>query len=45
MKINMDIVNNVTYKHAKLYYKILYVISYIKITKSDKICRFKNVHT
>jgi hypothetical protein len=40
MVINMDIVNDVTYKHAKRYYKILYDMGYIKVTKSDKMYRF-----
>jgi hypothetical protein len=44
MKINLDVVNNVTYKHAKYYYKILCVVGYTKIIKSDKIYRFKNMH-
>jgi hypothetical protein len=41
MKINLDIVNNITYKYAKFYYEILYIIGYTKITKSDKICIFE----
>jgi hypothetical protein len=39
MKINMGIVNVVTYKRAKNYYKFLYIIGYTNITKYDKICR------
>jgi hypothetical protein len=31
----MDIVNDVTYKHAQFYYKILYIVNYTKITKFD----------
>jgi hypothetical protein len=45
MKINLDMANNVTYKHAKFYYKILYIVGSTKISKYDKICRFKNIHT
>jgi hypothetical protein len=41
MKINSDIVSVVVYKYAKFYYEILYIVSYTKITKSDKICRFE----
>jgi hypothetical protein len=41
MKINLGIVNDVTYKHAKFYYEILCIVSYTKITKSGKICRFE----
>jgi hypothetical protein len=40
-KINLNIVNDVTYKHATFYYKILYIVGYKKITKSDKIYRLK----
>jgi hypothetical protein len=38
MKINLDIVNDVTNKNAKFYYKIICIVGYKKITKSDKIC-------
>jgi hypothetical protein len=41
MKINEDIVNDVIYKYAKFYYKILCIVGYTKITKSSKIYRFK----
>jgi hypothetical protein len=33
MKINLDMVNEVTYKFAKLYYEIPYVVDYTKIIK------------
>jgi hypothetical protein len=45
MKINLDIINDVTYKHAKFYYEILYTVGYTKIKKSNKICRFENIHS
>jgi hypothetical protein len=38
MKINLNIVNDVTYKYAIFFYKILYIVGYTKITKYDKIC-------
>jgi hypothetical protein len=41
MNINLDIVNDVTYKYAKFYYKILCIMGYTKVTKSDKIYRFE----
>jgi hypothetical protein len=41
MKINQDIVNDVIYKYAKFYYKILCIVGYAKITKSGKIYRFE----
>jgi hypothetical protein len=41
MNINLDIRNDVNYKHAKFYYVILCIASYTKISKSDKICRFE----
>jgi hypothetical protein len=41
MEINLDIVINRTYKLAKFYYEILYIIGFTKITKSDKFCRLK----
>jgi hypothetical protein len=41
MKINPNIVNDVTCRHANFHNKILCIVIYIKITKSDKICRFK----
>jgi hypothetical protein len=41
MKINQDIVNDVIYKYAKFYYKILCIEGYTKITKSSKIYRFE----
>jgi hypothetical protein len=40
MKMNLDITNYVTYKHAKFYHKIL-ILCVHKITKSDTICNFK----
>jgi hypothetical protein len=36
IKINMYIVNDITYKQAKFHYKILYIVGYTKITNSDK---------
>jgi hypothetical protein len=44
MKINLDIVNDVTYKHAKFQYKILYIMGYKKMTNYGNICRFENIH-
>jgi hypothetical protein len=49
MKINIDIVNDVICKHTKFHYKILYIMSYIKITKSHKFvdCKiyiFKSIY-
>jgi hypothetical protein len=41
MKINLDIINDATYKHAKFYYEILYTVGYTKIKKSNKVCRFE----
>jgi hypothetical protein len=41
VKINPDIVNDVTCRHEIFYYKILCIVIYTKITKSDKIRRFK----
>jgi hypothetical protein len=41
MKINQDIVNDVIYTYAEIYYKILCIVIYTKITKSDKICGFE----
>jgi hypothetical protein len=38
MKINLNIVNDVTYKYVIFFYKILYIVDYTKITKYDKIC-------
>jgi hypothetical protein len=37
----MNIFNDVTYKNAKFYYKILYIIGYTKITKSNKFIDLK----
>jgi hypothetical protein len=36
MKINLDMVNNVTCKYAKSYYEILWIVGYIEIKKSHK---------
>jgi hypothetical protein len=41
LKINLDIVNDVNYNHAKNYYEILFIVGYTKITKSDKIYRLE----
>jgi hypothetical protein len=41
MKINPNIVNDVTCRHANFHNKNLCIVIYTKITKSDKICRFK----
>jgi hypothetical protein len=38
MKINLDIVNDVTYRNAKFSYEMNCIVGYTKITKSDKIC-------
>jgi hypothetical protein len=38
MKINLDIVNDVTNKNAKFYYEMICIVGYAKIKKSDKIC-------
>jgi hypothetical protein len=40
-----DVVNDVTYKHVKCYYEILYIMGYTNITKSSQICWFENIHT
>jgi hypothetical protein len=45
MKINLDKVNDVTYKHVKFHYEILSIVSYTKIINSEKICRFEDTHT
>jgi hypothetical protein len=37
MKINLDRVNDITYKHAKFYYEVIYIRGYTKIINSDKI--------
>jgi hypothetical protein len=44
MKIYPDIVNDVTYKHAKFYYEIRYIMGYKKITNCGNICRFENIY-
>jgi hypothetical protein len=44
LKLNLNIVNDVIYKHAKLQSKILYIVGYTKIT-SDKKWRFENMHS
>jgi hypothetical protein len=41
MKINWDIVNDVMYKYENFHYEILFIVEYTKITKSDKLYRFK----
>jgi hypothetical protein len=45
MKINPDIVNDVTYRHAKFHYKILCIVIYTKIIKSDEICILKYTYS
>jgi hypothetical protein len=45
MKLNLHTANDVIYKYAKLYYKILCIMGYTKITLSNKICRFKNTYS
>jgi hypothetical protein len=46
MNIIINIGNDVTYKHATFYYKILCIVDYTKIKiKPDKIYRFENIHT
>jgi hypothetical protein len=41
MKINLDIVKDVTYKYAKLYYEILCIVGYTKIKNLRKFVDFK----
>jgi hypothetical protein len=41
MKINMHIVKDVTYKYAKLYYEILCIVGYKKITNLIKFVELK----
>jgi hypothetical protein len=41
MKINLDIGNDVTYKHVKFYYEILCIIGYTKIQNLIKFVDFK----
>jgi hypothetical protein len=43
MKINVDIVNDVAYKHVKLVRNSLHRGLH-KLTKSDKIYIFENIH-
>jgi hypothetical protein len=35
MKIDLDIVNDVTYKHVNFLYGILYIVGYTKMKKSE----------
>jgi hypothetical protein len=41
MKINLYIVNDVTYKHTNFYYKILYIVGYSKIKNLIKFVELK----
>jgi hypothetical protein len=41
MKINLNIVKDVTYKCAKFYYEILYIVGYTKITNLIKFVDLK----
>jgi hypothetical protein len=41
MKINLDIVNDATFRHAKFHNKSFCIVIYIKIIKSNKIYKFK----
>jgi hypothetical protein len=41
MKMNWDMVNDVTYKYAKLCYEILCIVGYIKIKNMIKIVDLK----
>jgi hypothetical protein len=41
MKINLDIVKDITYKYAKLYYEILCIVGYTKITNLRKSAALK----
>jgi hypothetical protein len=41
MEINLDIVKDVTYKYAKLYYKILCIVDYTKIINLRKFVDLK----
>jgi hypothetical protein len=45
MRTNLVIVNDVTFKDAISYKDVFVIVCYTKITKSDKICRFRNIHT
>jgi hypothetical protein len=41
MKINLDIVKDVTYEYAKLYYEILCIVGYTKIINLRKFVDLK----
>jgi hypothetical protein len=41
MKLDQDMVNDMIYKYAKFYYKILCIMGYTKITNYGKIYRFE----
>jgi hypothetical protein len=45
MKINLDIINDATYKHAKFYYEILYTVGYTKIKKLIKFVDLKYTYS
>jgi hypothetical protein len=45
MKINIDIVNGITYKHEFFNYEIICIVGYAKIKKFGKICRLENIRT
>jgi hypothetical protein len=44
MKINLGIVNDVTYKHTKFQHEIRYIMGYTKKTNYGNICRFENIY-
>jgi hypothetical protein len=45
IKINMDIVIDIIYKHKKCHYHIRCILGYIKITKCGKLCRFEYTYS
>jgi hypothetical protein len=45
MNIIINIGNDVTYKHATFYYKILCIVDYTKNKKPNKSDTFENIHT
>jgi hypothetical protein len=44
-KINLDIVNDVTYKHAKFNYEILYIVGYTKKMLKFRDLKYIQIHT
>jgi hypothetical protein len=43
LKTILDIVNYISYKHAKSQCDILFIMGYTKMTKSDIFWRFENM--